>query len=135
MRSMANLTSVELTAARMSINASNYKDLRRSWDTAENELQVVELELRHAITVQTMARQPKGIASAIWTLQIITAFAIVAPLFQMAVWGTFLSRGQRILVAGLFVSSIVIFFAYLAYEIQRIRRRDDEESVLSDKGP
>lgn len=129
--SLGALRSPEIQAANMGIEAARYKDLQSAWSDAANELQVVDLELRYAVTAQTLAKRPSGVWRSIWTLQVITLFAVVLPLVQMATWGTTLSRGQRLFFAGLFIASLAIFFAYLANEIRRIARGSNEPDAAS----
>ncbi|MEV8517599.1 hypothetical protein [Dactylosporangium sp. NPDC051484] len=118
------VTPAPLTAARMTIRSTAYNDLRRAKSQARNEVEVVELELKHALTALHNVRKPR-VGTSIAVLQVITLFAVIIPLGQMAIWGSELDRGQRILFVILFVISLILFFIYIAYEVKRIAREPD----------
>lgn len=104
-----------------------------------SRLQVVWLELEVAREALRAMGRPGGLVGAMSALALIAVTSIVAPLAQMTIGSAGLSAFLRVLYSSLFVLSILIFFAYMAWEIRRVvvapdpgLMEDSEEAAVDD---
>ncbi len=111
-----------LSAARYTIESAYQRDLRRSESSAEAALKQVELELELVRQALSIVSRPQGLITALIVLAGVAVTGMVLPLLQMTFGQPSLSVVMRAVYVGLFLASLIIFFAYLAFEMRRVMR-------------
>ena len=114
-----------IQAMRSQIDHANSRDLRQAYESTKLAFDSAELELTHAREALTRAARPIGVWASIAILGLIAASGMIFPLVIMAGATEPLTQQQRYTYAGIFVLAILAFFAYLTWEIYKVRKSVD----------
>lgn len=121
-RKITSLLSPEISAARMTIRADYRRDLLRRRESAEEAVRVSNLELALTQRALKHASRPEGLGTALAVVAGIALGGIALPLVQLTFWGPEIPTELRGMYTGIFLASLVVFFAYMGYELRRLGR-------------
>ncbi|SHN46459.1 hypothetical protein [Cryptosporangium aurantiacum] len=96
-----------------------FRDLERTEVAAASALASTRLQIEQVSRSLIRLGHPRGLRLAFTFLGAIAIFGIVVPLIQIALGSNSLPPVGRWVYTGLFMASVVLFFAYLAWEMRR----------------